>query len=76
MRESMTNTVEQDKLDRSQYVDAYSRYASETSPMDAMALAQLAIAALFAGVQIGESKSVNDAILKGGENNGSKTKKA
>ena len=54
----MNNTITQqvDKTDREQYLEACRNYAAATSPMDGLALAQLAIAAIFAGMQIGEQK--------------------
>ena len=52
----MNNTVTKqvDRTDREQYLEACRSYAAATSPMDGLALAQLAIAAIFAGMQIGE----------------------
>lgn len=52
-----TRNTKQDELDREQYLDACRNYATATSPMEAAAFAQLAIAALFAGMQIGMEKS-------------------
>lgn len=40
-----TTTQQEDKLDREQYLEACRNYAAATSPMDGLALAQLAIAA-------------------------------
>lgn len=53
-----TTTQQEDKLDREQYLEACRNYAAATSPMDGLALAQLAIAAIFVGVRIGEQNAV------------------
>ncbi|WP_301957933.1 hypothetical protein [uncultured Ruminococcus sp.] len=55
----MNNTIAQqpDRADREQYLEACRNYAAATSPMDGLALAQLAIAAIFAGMQIGEQNA-------------------
>ena len=53
----MNQTTQVDKLDREQYLEACRSYAAATSPMDGLALAQLAIAAIFAGMQIGEQNA-------------------
>lgn len=55
----MNNTVTKqvDRTDREQYLEACRSYAAATSPMDGLALAQLAIAAIFAGMQIGEQNA-------------------
>lgn len=55
MNDTMTQQV--DKTDRDQYLEACRNYAAATSPMDGLALAQLAIAAIFAGMQIGEQNA-------------------
>lgn len=52
-----TMTQQEDKMDREQYLEACRSYAAATSPMDGLALAQLAIAAIFAGMQIGEQNA-------------------
>lgn len=52
-----TTTQQEDKLDREQYLEACRNYAAATSPMDGLALAQLAIAAIFVGVRIGEQNA-------------------
>ena len=56
----MNNTVTKqvDRTDREQYLEACRSYAAATSPMDGLALAQLAIAAIFAGMQIGEQNAM------------------
>ena len=46
MNNTMTKQV--DRTDREQYLEACRSYAAATSPMDGLALAQLAIAAIFA----------------------------
>ena len=53
----MNQTTQVDKLDREQYLEACQNYAAATSAMDGLALAQLAIAAIFAGMQIGEQNA-------------------
>lgn len=55
MNNTMTKQV--DRTDREQYLEACRSYAAATSPMDGLALAQLAIAAIFAGMQIGEQNA-------------------
>lgn len=55
MNTTMTKQV--DRTDREQYLEACRSYAAATSPMDGLALAQLAIAAIFAGMQIGEQNA-------------------
>jgi hypothetical protein len=55
MNNTMTKQV--DRTDREQYLEACRNYAAATSPMDGLALAQLAIAAIFAGMQIGEQNA-------------------
>ncbi len=52
MNNTMTKQV--DRTDREQYREACRSYAAATSPMDGLALAQLAI---FAGMQIGEQNA-------------------
>ena len=52
MNNTMTKQV--DRTDREQYLEACRSYAAATSPMDGLALAQLAIAAIFAAMQLGE----------------------
>lgn len=60
----MTELME--KKDKEAYVNAYHAYATVTSSMAAAALAQLAIAAIFAGIQIGaaeKERSDKDAAI-------------
>lgn len=59
MNNTMTQATQQDELDRKQYLEACRNYAAATSPMDGLALAQLAIAAIFAGMQIGEQNAAH-----------------
>ena len=48
MSNTATQVIQQDKLDREAYLRACQDYTAVTSAMDAAALAQLAIAAVFA----------------------------
>lgn len=57
MSNTATQVIQQDKLDREAYLRACQDYTTVTSAMDAAALAQLAIAAVFAGMQIGEQNA-------------------
>ena len=57
MSNTATQVIQQDKLDREAYLRACQDYTAVTSAMDAAALAQLAIAAVFAGMQIGEQNA-------------------
>lgn len=57
MSNTATQVIQQDKLDREAYLRACRDYTAATSAMDAATLAQLAIAAVFAGMQIGEQKA-------------------
>lgn len=57
MSNTATQVIQQAKLDREAYLRACRDYTAVTSAMDAAALAQLAIAAVFAGMQIGEQNA-------------------
>ena len=57
MSNTATQVIQQDKLDREAYLRACQDYTAVTSAMDAAALAQLAIAAVFTGMQIGEQNA-------------------
>ena len=59
MSNTATQVIQQDKLDREAYLRACRDNAAVTSAMDAAALAQLAIAAVFAGMQIGEQNAAH-----------------
>lgn len=47
----------QDRKDKEAYLHAYQTYAAATSCMEAAALVQLSIAAIFAGIKIGVAEA-------------------